>query len=97
MSDVIQIPSIGVSSGLGSGGAIAADNFATNGAGTSPALTDEKSGETFVSRGVTLVDVWLNQTGEQGVKIPTADYTYTAATGIITGLEASKNYTAYGR
>jgi len=75
----------------GGGGAIdIALNFTTNGSG-------EATLAGFVVAGVTLIDVWLNQTGEQGVKIPTADYSYNAGTGVITGLEASKNYTAYGR
>lgn len=89
---------VGGSSPPGAQGAIlGADNFTTNGSGTSPALIDEGSGDTFVALGVTTVDVWLNQTGSQGVKVPAADYTYTAGTGVITGLQASKNYTAYGR
>lgn len=81
----------------GDGAILAADNFTTNGSGVSPALVDEASGDSFVSLGVTIVDVWINQTGEQGVKIPTADYTYNSITGVITGLDNSKNYTAYGR
>lgn len=77
-------------SGVGGGGLVVADDFLTDGSG-------EGSCPNCLAASATTVDVFLNEAGEQGIKIQSSVYTYTAGTGAITGLQPNKNYTAYAR
>jgi len=79
---------------VGGGGLVVADDFLTDGSGNG-------SCPNCLAAIATTVDVFLNEPGEQGIKIQSAGYSYDAGTGVITsvddGLEANKNYTAYAR
>jgi hypothetical protein len=63
-----------------------AQTFTTDGTGTATIFT-----------GAAAVDVWLDESGFQGILVPHGTFTYNSVTGVISGLEANKKYLAYGR
>lgn len=75
----------GTSSGS-SGSGLTRSEFTTNGSGAATVAT-------FI--GKTGADVWVYENGIQGVLVSEEDYTFTSATGIFTGLSATRKYLAY--